>query len=175
MPRLRPLVGAAALTLLLASATGSPNVAPGAKVPGTTSANAVPSFVGSWQLVSYRASRPSDEVLLPYGAHPVGLRTYDPSGHMAVQIMQPDRPNSDDPDEAQTIAADDAYSAYFGAYTLNPGRDTVIHHVVGSLDTRRIGVDQVRNVTLVGNRLTLRAVFGTGTDRQVQIIVWERL
>ena len=50
-------------------------------------------FIGTWKLVSAEAQRPNGEVVpYRYEAGAIGYIMYDTTGHMAVQLMQPNRP-----------------------------------------------------------------------------------
>ena len=95
-------------------------------------------FVGVWKLVSFEQRTTAGEVTYPMGQKPVGRITYDASGHMTAQLMLPDRPKFEAPSKVrgsidQKIAAFDGYVAYYGTYTVDEARRTVIHHVEASL------------------------------------------
>jgi hypothetical protein len=112
-------------------------------------------FFGAWRYVGTtvdgkpRADR----------ANPCGIIIYDPSGHMAVQIM-PGR-------EEQATAPASAFICYFGTWTIDEGARTVTHHRQG--DLRADGeIDAVRAYEFSGDRLILRPV------DKVQEIIWER-
>ena len=113
-------------------------------------------FLGAWRYVGTtidgkpRADR----------TNPSGIIIYDPSGHMAVQIM-PGR-------EEQATAPPSAFICYFGTWSIDERARTVTHHREG--DLRADGeIDAVREYEFKGNRLILRPV-----DRD-QEIVWERV
>lgn len=134
-------------------------------------------LVGTWKLAAYEVERPNGELIYPFGQAPAGILTYDRGGHMAVQIMRPDRPNVDrDKATAEDIqAAYKGYVAYFGTFTVNDAGDTVIHHVQGSLDTWRVGGEMVRPLTLMGNRLILSTEYTSGGELRKYKITWERV
>ncbi len=104
---------------------------------------------------------------------------YDASGHMSVQLMTPGRPAfasgaplGGTPEEIQTAFS--GYFGYYGSYTVGEG--TVTHHLRGCSFPNWVGVDQVRNVKLVGNRLTLSTPpFLTTEKTMVHTLVWERM
>lgn len=113
-------------------------------------------FFGAWR---YRGSvidgKPRAD-----RANPVGIIIYDPSGHMAVQIM-PGR------DQVATAPAS-AFICYFGTWSIDEQARTVTHHREG--DLRADGeIDAVREYEFVADRLILRPV---GKDQQ---ITWERI
>ena len=84
-------------------------------------------FIGTWRLASVEARRPNGEVAptpARYGTKTIGYLMYDATGHVAVQIMRPDRPkfavNDIDKGTAEELkAAWEGYSAYFGTYEIN--------------------------------------------------------
>src|SRR5262245_5352926 len=139
-------------------------------------------FVGTWKLVSIEARRPNGEAAPPrYGPNPAGYIIYDATGHMAVQLMRPDRPrfasnNADQGTPEEIKAAFDGYGAYFGTYEIHEADGFVIHHVEGSLFPNNVGTDQQRFFELSGDRLILkpppRQVAG---EQQTLRITWQRI
>lgn len=126
-------------------------------------------FVGTWKLVSIESTE-----AIPYGAHPVGIISYDFTGNMAVQIM-PDRERpkwkqgeSPTPEQAKETLM--GYVAYFGTYTVDEKARTVSHHRKGSLTAAGVGVDLVRKYELVGERLILTPVENPSIH-----LTWERI
>ena len=120
-------------------------------------------FVGTWELVSIE-SRGSDGEWAPnqgrLAPNPIGMIIYDAAGHMAVQIMNPDRPtfSSDDlsertVEEFRGIIA--GYVAYFGTYDIDERGGFVVHHRQGHLRPNQVGVDAKRFFEFAGNELTL--------------------
>jgi hypothetical protein len=103
---------------------------------------------------------------------PTGLLFYHGAGNMAVQIMPDwDRPKfalgKATPEQAK--AAIDAYSAYFGTYSVDEQTSTVTHHRTGNINPGDMA-DFVRQVEFQEpNRLILKT---RGTNNQ---IVWERV
>src|SRR5262245_21987666 len=94
-------------------------------------------------------------------AHPVGIIIYDPSGHMAVQIM-PGR------EERPVVPDTNTFICYFGTWSIDETARTVTHHREG--DLRANGeIDAVREYEFVGDRLILSPV---GKDQQIS---WERI
>jgi hypothetical protein len=133
-------------------------------------------FIGSWKLISYQFTSTTGAVTYPRGRDAVGRITYDASGRMSVQIMQPGRPNfaGIDPLKGtpeEMVTAYRGYTAYYGTYTVDESRGVVIHKVEGSLYTNYVGTDQVRHYAFSANRLTLEAETQLGRAK----LVWERL
>ncbi len=132
-------------------------------------------FIGTWRLVSWEIRDPDGTVRHPYGKNAVGYLIYTADGHMAAEIMDPDRRQSD-PDfpleaaaaqtlpEADRARAYDTYLSYCGTYTVEA--DRVVHHVKAGLVPSWTGSDQVRPCRFEGGRL----VIGVGN----QALTWER-
>ena len=129
------------LTLLIPAAFGADSAASLQKT-----------FAGSWKLISIEGP------ILNNGK-PVGMITYDNSGHMSVHIVRGDRPaflnGRAKATDKEKAAALDTYTAYYGTYTFEPENHIVIHHLEGSLNPGQIGQDNIRYFELQGNRLTL--------------------
>jgi len=105
-------------------------------------------IVGTWRITS-RVSKLPDGTMgtdPQYGPNLVGYISYDNTGHMSVQFMNPDRPNKD---------TWNGYEAYFGTYTVDEEKKTVTHHIEGHLHPDRIGQDLVRTLEIKGDQLTL--------------------
>ena len=113
--------------------------------------SAAEQLIGTWRLVSRVVKHP-DGTSNPdptYGPkYPIGYIMYDRTGHMAVQFMGLDRP-----DNHSSLA----YDAYFGTYTVNESKIpmTVTHHLEGSLNPSGVGHDNVRDLIINGDNLTL--------------------
>ncbi len=113
-------------------------------------------FFGAWRYVgSTIDGQPRTD-----RTDPRGIIIYDPSGHMAVQIM----PGRDE----QAKAPASQFICYFGTWSIDERARTVTHHREG--DLRPDGeIDAVREYEFVGDRLILRPV---GKDQE---IMWERI
>jgi hypothetical protein len=141
-------------------------------------ASAQEQFVGTWELVSIE-SRGSDGEWAPaegrLGAHPMGMIIYDAAGHMAVQIMSPERPTFSSNDLSERTAEELAgaiagYVAYFGTYDVDEGEGFVIHHREGHLRPNQVMVDAKRFFEFAGNELTLTVA----PAREVRL-TWRRI
>jgi hypothetical protein len=114
-------------------------------------------FFGAWRYVGTTFDGKLRE---DRGDNPPGIIIYDPSGHMAVQIV-PTR-------EQRATAPISNLLAYFGTYSIDERARTVTHHRVG--DLRADGaLEAVRGYEFKGDRLILRPV-GTTQD-----VIWERI
>jgi len=152
------------------------------KLPGSALAD---QLVGAWRLVSVETTRSNGEVIYPfYGRHPEGLLVYDRSGWMSVQIVSdppPTVPLSSSREgflaskAAEKVTAIEGYYAYFGTWTVDASGSTVTHHVRQSLYPGERGEDGVRQVSLEGDRLTLRAKAHEMGENHQRRLVWERV
>jgi hypothetical protein len=132
-------------------------------------------FVGAWRLVSWEIREPDGTVWYPFGKDAIGYLLYTADGHMAAEIMDSDRRQSDpnfprEAASAQTLPEEDraraydTYLSYCGTYTVEA--DRVVHHVKAGLIPSWTGTDQVRPCRFEGGRL----VIGVGH----QVLTWER-
>ena len=113
-------------------------------------------FFGAWRYVGTTFDGKLRE---DRGGEPPGIIIYDPSGHMAVQIV-PVR-------EERATAPISKFLAYFGTYSIDERAGTVTHHRVGDIRPDA-PVDAVRQYRFEGKRLILQPV---GTTQEV---LWER-
>ena len=114
-------------------------------------------FFGAWRYggTTYDGKPREDR-----GGEPDGIIIYDPSGHMAVQMVPVK--------EKRATAPISQFLAYFGTYSIDEDARTVTHHREG--DLRADGeVDAVRQYRFEGDRLILSPVGST------QDIIWERI
>lgn len=132
-------------------------------------------LVGSWSLESWSELRPGAAPVHPLGPDAIGRILYTADGHMSAQIMRPHRPRLAVADwraasEAERAGAWGDYFGYFGRYTVDAGRGTVVHHVEGAAFPNLVGADQVRRLRFEGDRLVLEGDIPGGIVR----IVWRR-
>src|SRR5205085_6743291 len=96
-------------------------------------------LIGTWKIMAFEDRKdehdPNSEWTYPYGKNPKGYFVYDNTGHVMIQIMKtpPSRPFASGDDEKPTAeevkTAFTGYVAYFGTYTVDAGKNVVIHHV----------------------------------------------
>jgi hypothetical protein len=121
------------------------------------------------------------EVIHVYGDHPVGVISYDKSGHMSVHLMTPHRVNFEKADKALCTAAEAeaairSYDAYFGTYEVDEVRKIITHHVIGSLLPNWSGTAQPRFYDFSGNRLILTTKEILYAGRKVRgFMTWQRI
>lgn len=132
-------------------------------------------LIGSWRLVSYETTDPAGRRGRPYG-NAVGRISYDAEGHMAGQVMRPQRApvESGDGGAAQLRGAYFGYIAYFGTYDVAPDGRSVVHHVEGSLNPAWVGGDQVRRLRFEGERLVLSTDVRKSGVNITHELTWER-
>ena len=138
-------------------------------------------FLGAWKLVSFESRLADGSVRLPFGKAPVGIAIFSPDGHVAAQLMRPDRPRFAS-DEQNTGTAEEirqAFSncvAYFGKCEIDEATRTLVTHVEGSMYPNWIGGDQTRTYAFRDGRLSLspppRIVRGQTVTSE---LIWERL
>jgi hypothetical protein len=114
-----------------------------------------------------------------YGHFPRGYLTYDATGHMTVQLMNPEREKlglctaSLEQFKSVTIG----FLAYSGTYMVNRAEGMIVHHVDCALDPADVGTDMVRKFVLSTDQLTL--TLGPyneyGTVVQSRTLVWKRM
>jgi exo-beta-1,3-glucanase (GH17 family) len=120
-----------------------------------------PLLAGAWRLVSVEDRRANGEKLERLGAAPSGLLVYTETGRMSLQIAptKPDAPG---------------YVAYFGRFEVDAAAGTLTHVIERSLAPGHEGERQMRQFTLDGPRLTLRAKWLQDGEPIESVVVWER-
>jgi len=133
-------------------------------------------FVGTWKLISWEAAQPDGTIHQPFGKNVIGYLIYAADGHMSVEIMDPDRQQSDPsftlevpaapalPD-ADRARAYDTYLSYCGTYTVEG--NTLTHHVKAGLTPGWTGSEQVRPFRFDDGRLIIEP----GDNNK---LTWER-
>lgn len=108
-------------------------------------------LVGRWRLVSYTAG-----IDYPMGRDARGVLQYSADGKVSVHIMGA------------------GYFAYYGDYTVDEAGSAVTHHLELCSDPRLVGVSNLRNARLEGERLALTGSMQfSGQIREIRV-VWER-
>lgn len=139
------------------------------------------SILGSWRLISYKAEFSDGSVADLYGSSPLGIISYDATGHMFVHVMRTDLPKCGTidrrkcPDKQARLAFDNSF-AYWGRYEVKPSERIVLHYVRGASWPDFVGKSQKRFIKISGKRLTIRTPPRKidGVDN-VGVLVWERL
>ena len=144
--------------------------------------SAAKNFVGIWKLVRIEVQAPDGRITADpdLGPHAVGYIFYDSTGHMGVQIMNPDRPkwkSDDQPTRDEALATVIGYDAYAGTYEVHEPEGYVVHHPELSIAPNGVGLEYKRKFELNGNQLRLTPpptkLFSGGTVDET--LVWERV
>jgi hypothetical protein len=140
----------------------------------------VPELAGTWKLVSFHIQDGSGKLSYPFGKDAQGRLIYESGGRMSLQLMNPGRPRftTDDPlvsSEAEVRAAFGGYTAYYGTYSVNPDKQTIVHHIEAALLPNWAGTDQQRHYEFDGACLTLKGSLLIGDVQGVVSLVWKRL
>lgn len=123
-------------------------------------------MLGSWFAVALLCSVLALPVVVtqyvvahPFGAEPIGIFIYTPTGYVSIHIMHNPPPKAfNDLDlsrEEQDHAEDRSYVGYFGTYRVDARRAVVIHHVAGGTRLGYIGHDEERPFRLEGDKLII--------------------
>lgn len=133
-------------------------------------------LVGNWRLLSYHSMHPDGSIGTPFG-DAVGRLSYDEHGHMAGQVMRPERAlvGRSDRGTHNLRAAYTGYIAYFGTYEMNTENNVVVHHVEGALNPDWVGGRQVRRFRFEDNLLILEADIERPEGRIVHVLTWRKL
>jgi hypothetical protein len=116
-------------------------------------------LVGTWKLLSVSYVMDNGKTNKePYGPHPTGFITYTADDRMMVTIAFDGRKplsvndfiTAPAEERAQAFAT---FVAYAGRYTFSG--DKVVHHIEVASIQNLVQTDQVRLVTLLGDKLTL--------------------
>ena len=121
---------------------------------------ALPDLTGTWHLIGWEIIR-NGRVTEPFGPGATGMICYTSDGHMSACIAAAGRApfaggNPRTAPEAEKATAHDGYFHYAGTYEVQPGPQ-VVHRVTQSLNPGFVGSEQVRQIDLQGDRLTLSA------------------
>ena len=161
--------------LLLNACGGSPPAGAGAPAAAAADEDPAAAFHGAWELVSIvRHSADGEE--LSRNEESTGFIMYDPAGAMGVVIQGADRQAATPGTRAtpkERLAAYRSYTAYFGAFTVDPDERAVTHHLRASMNPNAAGSDYVRNYEFSEDLLTLQppAAADGGTVR----LTWRKL
>jgi len=137
-----------------------------------------PVLDGTWHLVRWEIAR-DGRVTQPFGPGATGMICYTGDGHMSAAIAAAGRApfaggNPRTAPDGEKAAAHDSYFHYGGTYEVQPG-PRVVHRVTQSLNPGFVGTEQVRDIHLDGDTLTLSAdePLPDGTTRHHRL-VWRR-
>ena len=140
------------------------------ELPDLTTKSATGGFAellcGSWRLDSWLTDQADRTTGEPFGPDPQGMLVYAPDGHMSGAMMRSDRPPLTQPrehavqfatgNETELAEAFNSFFAYAGRWEI--GADGLVrHHIeVASIPGWARATTLVREVSIAGDRLTLR-------------------
>src|SRR5260221_2938527 len=120
-------------------------------------------FIGVWKLVSGVAKHEvTGAMRYPWGKNPVGRVSYDESGRVFAQLMNPGRrsiggaANRGAASAIGTASAEEmremltGFNAYFGTFDIDEPSKTVMHHLQSALIPSWVGTDQRRQYEFSG-------------------------
>lgn len=134
---------------------------------------------GTWALVEHRTTLANGEVRRAFGPTPKGLFIFHPDGHTAVQIVDPNRPETPlgaaSDDEVKALSR--TYLAYFGTYDVDPATRKIVVHTTADLNPLNTGADQIRFFEFEGDLMYLQPPPSPqpGGGQQVSRITWRRV
>lgn len=139
-----------------------------------------PDLTGAWRLESCVARDAKGHARFPLGEQVAGQLIYAAGGQMSAHVARADRRRFVEADAARGTDAEvreafEGYTGYFGRYTVDPGQQTVRHHVQGASFPNWVATDQVRRYRLEGNRLALSATITVGGEALEFVLTWHRL
>lgn len=138
-------------------------------------------IIGVWSLVSFELRQEAGDVIYPFGQDAHGTILYTNSGRFSAQLMRGNRPRFASPDQMKGAlpeieAAFKGTISYYGSFTFNADRGTVIHHVEGSLFPNWEGQSLKRFFKITEDRLELSTpptIWGGG-GTIVGVIQWKK-
>ena len=142
--------------------------------------SALPSSVllGSWHLTRWEIVQDGRSTL-PFGDAATGLIVYAPDGFMSACIAAGGRRgfstgNPRSAPAAEKEAALESYFHYAGTFDMLHG-PKVVHRVTHALNPGFVGTEQVRDITLEGDTLTLSATEPlSGGGQRHHRLIWRR-
>jgi len=136
-------------------------------------------FVGTWKLVSSTEKLP-DGTVKPYGfgPHAMGYLMYDATGHVCAQVVNPDRPVWQDPNNptpGEIKTAFDGFGGYCGIYKVDAKTHTLEHIPQVPFDPNLVDKPSPRQYRFEGKHLIY-----TGSDKDDGTpvrwtMVWQRI
>lgn len=134
---------------------------------------------GTWELVEHKTTLANGEVRRAFGTTPKGLFLFHPDGHTAVQIVDPNRPDTPlsgaSDDDVKALSR--TYLAYFGTYDVDPATRKIVVHTTVDLNPLNTGADQIRFFEFDGDLMYLQPPPSPqpGGGQQVSRITWRRV
>ncbi len=119
-------------------------------------------LVGSWSLVSLRATGTDGKTIDPYGPNGKGTLTFERNGRFALILVNPDSPKfasnlRDKPTPEEALSANKDSFSFFGSYSVDESDKTFVFHVEACSYPNFNGTNQkriVKNITETELRFT---------------------
>ncbi|MFB8278753.1 lipocalin-like domain-containing protein [Nocardia colli] len=118
-------------------------------------------LAGTWELTAYLDTDEQDVISEgPLGHAPRGLLIYGVDGHMSVSMMR-------------TGEAEPLYKGYAGTWRIAEGK--MVHGITVCTNPEWAGTEQVREMSLVGDTLTLTGIVHVGGRPLRRALTWRRI
>jgi Lipocalin-like domain len=152
-------------------------------VTETQSAGSAKQLIGLWRLVRIEVRHPNGTMTADpdFGPNPIGYVSYDQTGHVSVQIMNPDLPkwkDDDYPTASEALSTiEHGFSAYAGTYEVHEAEGYIVHRPELALMPNYVGQTWKRKFTVEGGllRLTPPAFKSVGGELLDETLIWERV
>jgi Lipocalin-like domain len=150
----------------------------------TQSPGATSQLVGLWRLARIEVKRADGTTTADpdFGPNTIGYLSYDQTGHVSVQIMNPDLPkwkDEDHPTASEAISTiEHGFTAYAGTYEVHEAEGYIVHHPELASTPNYVGQIWKRKFVIEGGRLlrltppVFKSVSGELID---ETLVWERV
>jgi hypothetical protein len=113
-------------------------------------------LIGSWKLLTYTDTAEDNKPYFPMGLNPVGQLLLTTDGHISFQVMCDSKgpvPAILPPGAFDEIK--NFYLGYFGTYTVDRAKPTIIFHLVGSSGPSLTNTNLSRFFRFSGDRLVI--------------------
>jgi len=119
-------------------------------------------LIGAWDFEQWFETKSDGAVDYSGSEGWSGKLIYTADGHVSAQLVRGGITRFTDDDYRNATAAESAtawqaYFGYFGTWSLDVERQTIIHHIEGAWFPNLIGTDQLRRYRFEGKRLLLQA------------------
>lgn len=135
-------------------------------------------ITGAYRLISFETASAFANGY-DFGANPVGLLIYDPSGYMSVQFMSKTRLDSDYSilDFDAKVKAFNSFYSYFGTYEIDWQSRVITHRVIGSLHPYEQERIYRRDFEVGGGILKLTTIPSSDgkSGSNVVKLIWQRI
>lgn len=137
-------------------------------------------FVGTWRLFAIEEDIAGKKTIYPMGKKPFGYLMYDSTGHMALQLMNPDRPSMS-LRAASKLELDEiiinGFDAYSGTYSINEEERSITYQIECSVYPTIVGTAIKRNYELTEDQLIIKSMFTNNSDNteRTRKTIWKRV